>query len=236
MATNTPSVGSVFSSLRLHVADDDTVHRFVGDVVDFLDRIGRHENDFVVGARAVEHDFRRAEFVAPVQQRHAFRELGQKRRFFHRRVAPANHDDFAVAEKGAIAGRASGNAEAQQVSLRFDPEHPRRGPGGDNQRLGLVGFFRDGDLERALAQVHGRHGTGLELSAETLRLFSRAFDQLRSQNPFGKAGEVLNLGGQSELSAGLVAVQNERLQVRTSGIDGGGQPRAAATDDDHLVH
>ena len=74
------------------------------------------------------------------------------------------------------------------------------------------------------------------MSPETFRLFSRALDQLRSQNAFGKAGEVLDLGGQSELPAGLVAVQNERLQVRTSGIDGGGQPRAAATDDDHLVH
>src|SRR2546427_82144 len=44
------------------------------------------------------------------------------------------------------------------------------------------------------------------------------------------------MGGEGKLSAGFVPVQDERLQVRTRGVDRGGEARAATSDDDDVVH
>jgi hypothetical protein len=63
-----------------------------------------------VAARALEHDPRRAELVAAVDDRDLGREPGQERRLLHRRVAAADHRQVAPLEQRAVAGRARGHA------------------------------------------------------------------------------------------------------------------------------
>ena len=124
--------------LGLDVAQRHHFDVFLVHIVDFFDRIRRHECDFLVGAGAIEHDFGSAKFVAAVDERDMLRKLRQKRGFFHCRVAAADDEDVAVAKEKTVAGGAGGNAVAQQVTLRFNPEHARRRAGRDDQRLALV--------------------------------------------------------------------------------------------------
>jgi hypothetical protein len=71
--------------------------------------------------------------------------------------------------------------------------------------------------------------------AEASGLLLELLHQLRALYAFGEARIVLDLGGDGELAAGLRAVDDEGLQVRAGGIDGGGQARRAGADDDHLA-
>src|SRR6185295_8531286 len=82
---------------RLDVAEDDTGDGRVAD--DLLDDEGRHEVDLLVRAGPVDHDPRRAELAAPVDQRHLRAELRQEERLLERRVAAADDDDPLLAEE-----------------------------------------------------------------------------------------------------------------------------------------
>jgi len=46
--------------------------------------------------------------------------------------------------------------------------------------------------------------------AKILRLFLHILDELRPVNPIGKPGEVLDEGGQGELSAGFMPADHKR--------------------------
>ena len=54
--------------------------------------------------------------------------------------------------------------------------------------------------------------------------------------PSGKAGEILDQGGQGKLPAGLVAGDHQRLQIGARGVNGGGISGAAGADDDDVSH
>jgi hypothetical protein len=62
--------------------------------------------DLVVCMRAVEHDLRGAELVAPVHDRDLRRETCQEGRLLHRRVTTADDHHVLVGEEGSVAGGA----------------------------------------------------------------------------------------------------------------------------------
>ena len=70
--------------------------------------------DFLIDARAVEHDFRGAKLLAAMHQRHLRTEARQKIRLLHSSVAAAYHHDFAVAVKRAVASGAGADAAADE--------------------------------------------------------------------------------------------------------------------------
>ena len=69
-----------------------------------------------------------------------------------------------------------------------------------------------------------------------MRLFAHIFDELVAQDAVGEAGVIFDHGGQRELSARFMTVDDQRLQIGTRSVDGGGKASAAAADDDHVVH
>jgi hypothetical protein len=54
-------------------------------------------------------------------------------------------------------------------------------------------------------------------------------------DPIDKPGIILHLGGDGELSTGLVTLKNDGREVRPGRIDGGGEAGRAGTDDDYLA-
>ena len=65
--------------------------------------------------------------------------------------------------------------------------------------------------------------------------------QLRAHDAVGEAGEVLDLGGEHQLPAGLIAgarrlaLDDERREVGAGGVDGRGQAGGAGADDDDVM-
>ena len=119
-----------------------------------------------------------------------------------------------------------------------EAEHQRLGAGGDDDRLGLVGGLggvgvADPDPERAGRQVDPGHLLGADLGAEARGLLAEAHHQLGAHDPLGEAGEVLDLGGEHQLAAGLVAggrrlaLDDQRGEVGPGGVDGGGEAGGA---------
>ena len=187
--------GDFFEFIRFHVVDSDAIHRIFGDVLYFIDHVGRFEDDFVVRAGALEHNFRGAKFLAAMQKGDAAGEASKECGFLHRGVATTNYDDFAIAEKCAVAGGAGGDTVAQERLLRFNSEHARGGSGRDDECLSNILFLAGGDAKRALAQIDFGDCTGGEFGAEALGLFSGTFDQVRTKDAFGEAGKILDFGG-----------------------------------------
>ena len=110
--------------------------------------------DLGVLVGAVDHDLRRSERVAAVEQMHLGREPGQVGGLLERGVAAADHGDLAVLEEEAVARRAGRHASAAQSGLAVETEPQRRRAGGDDHGLGPVLGAARPDAERALGEVH----------------------------------------------------------------------------------
>ena len=76
---------------------------------------------------------------------------------------------------------------------------------------------RDPDPERAAREVDRGHLLGEELGAEAGGLLPEAHHELGAHDALGEAGEVLDLGGEHQLAAGLVAGADDGSPSMTSG-------------------
>src|SRR5215469_10553853 len=85
-------------------------------------------------------------------------------------------------------------------------------------------------------QINFGHSASLEISAEFLRLLAHVFDKLRPQDPVREAWKILDVRGEGKLAPGLMAIENQWLEVRTRSIDGGGETSAATADNYDVVH
>ena len=195
----------------------------------------REELDLVVRAGAVEHDLRRAELVAPVDQRDLRAEARQEQRLLHRGVAAADDDDRHVAEERAVAGRAGGDAAPLEALLGLEPEPARGRAGRDDHGLGAVLVVADPDAERALGEVDLRHVVGDVLGAEALRLVAELLHHLRPHHAVRVARVVLDVARDHQLAAPLEALDHERAQVGARAVQRCGVPGGAAADDDQLT-
>ena len=110
-----------------------------------------------------------------------------------------------TAEEEAVAGGARRQAVAQQPRLGLEPEHQALCTGGDDHRVGGELTIADHDLERSLAEVDRGDLLGEELGTEPRRLLAELDHQLRAHDAVGEAGKVLDIGGQHQLAAGLIA-------------------------------
>jgi len=130
--------------------------------------------------------------------------------------------------------------------LAVDPQHEGLGAGRDDDGVGLVGRFgrlgvADPDLERALARIEPADLGGQELGAETGRLGPEVAHELGAHDPVDKAREVLDLGGEHELTAGLIGrrgqftLDHQRRQVGARGVDGRGEAGRPRSDDDDVA-
>ena len=72
------------------------------------------------------HDFRRAQFVAPMNQINLRGEAGEEQRLFRRGIAAAHDADRHVSVKRAVASRAGRQAMADQFLFVLQSELSRR--------------------------------------------------------------------------------------------------------------
>src|SRR5436190_1489044 len=125
---------------------------------------------------------------------------------------------------------------ADQLFFVLESEPARGRPARHDQRPRLQPFVvgLDANVVRPAFEI-GHFGIG-KARAELLRLLVHVDDKLRAVDAGGKAREIFHEGGGGELAAGLPAFENERIQIRASGVDRSCQPRASAPDNDHLLH
>ena len=103
---------------------------------------------------------------------------------------------------------------ADQGLLVGQAEPARGSSAGNDQRAGLDrGLLPTMSCDRALAEVGLDDVAGAILGAEARGLLAHVVDQFRALNAFGKAGKVFDQRGDRELSAGLMAFDDQRLEV-----------------------
>jgi len=220
----------------LNVAKFDGFDVVLCGIEYFLDDDRGEEFDFVVGLGAIEHDLGSTKVAAPMEDGHFFSKAREKRGLLHGSVPAADDSDFFVPEKIAVAGGACGNTVSDQLLFGIDAEKASGSASGDDERFGLKCFLASLDFERAVLEGNGRDGAGAKFGAEALRLLTHELDKFRTKNSIREAGEIFNHGGERELAARFVTVNDQRLKIGARGVDRGRQTRTAAPDDDNLVH
>ena len=170
-----------------------------------------------------------------MHDRHLARDLSQIERLFDRGVAAADHDHILAAIEKAVAGRAGRDAVAAEGLLGRDAEPARLGPRRDDQSIAGIGRAAVAmEPERALAEFDADDVIGNEMRADVFGLKSHLLHQPRTLDRLGEARIVLDVGRDGQLTAGLKAGDQHRLEQRTGGVDRRRIAGGAGTDDDEL--
>ena len=117
---------------------------------DFLDRAVPDHRHLGVIEQALLQDFFSAQAVAAMDQGDLGGKIGQVKRFFHRRIAAADHDNLFAAIEKPVAGRAGRDAKALEFLLGWQAQPLGLGTGGYDQGIGQEHIARiAGQPERA---------------------------------------------------------------------------------------
>ncbi len=172
-----------------------------------------------------------------MDQKHGTGEAGEEGRFLQRRVTAPDDGDVLLAEEETVTGRAPGQPVPGETLLLRKPEPAiARSHGQDDGARAVLptGAVPD-DLDVA-AEVHRYGVVGHQLGAETLGLAAHRVHELRSHDPVREAGEVFHVGRAHQRAAGgHRPLQQDRLQPRSGGVDGGAVARGAGADDDQVA-
>ncbi len=190
-----------------------------------------------MGHGALHHDAAGAEAVGAVDERDFGGEAGEEERLLHGGVAAADDGDLLAGGEEAVACGAGADAVADERLLAGQAEPAGAGAGGDDERAGVDGLLAGAEVEDVgvLREVGGDELGHLELRAEADGLLLHVLDELGALDALGPAGEVFDQRGDGELAAGLVALEDERLEVGARGVDGGGEAGAAGAEDDGVA-
>ncbi|KAG1454730.1 hypothetical protein G6F57_015444 [Rhizopus arrhizus] len=183
----------------------------------------------------VLHDLFRLQGVAAVDQVDLAGDVGQVQRLFHGGIAAADHDHVLVAVEETVTGGAGRHAAALELVLGRDAQVLGGGAGGDDQGIAGVLVAVADQLERALRLVGGMDVVEDDLGLEALGMGLHACHQVRPHQAVGVTRPVVHLGGGHQLAALLQAGDDDRLQVGTGGVDGGGPAGRAGTEDDEAL-
>ena len=212
---------------RAVLAGDELAHGERGQQLDVLLRAG-----------PLEHDLRRSEVGAPVDDRDLAGELGEEDRLLHRRVSAADDQRLAAAEEGGVAGRAVADAAAGELVLA------------GNAEFLVLGSHRQHDGPRAVLGVADPHAVqaaglageldaigllGQQARAEALGLLAELQHDVRPHDALGEAGKVLDVGRLLQQPAPGEALDHERVEVGASGVQSRRVPSRSAADDDHVL-
>ena len=163
------------------------------------------ELDAVIGDGAVGHDPRGAQLVATVDDRDVGRELGEEQCFLDCGVAAADYGDVLVPEEEPVTGRTGREPVAQEALFFGEAQHGRLGAGRhDHRPCPVLGVAHKHSMLARGGEFDAGGFVGDELGAEPDGLGPHPSHELGSHDPVGEPGEVLDLGGQHQLAAGLV--------------------------------
>src|SRR5690606_16451527 len=70
------------------------------------------------------------------------------------------------------------------------------------------------------------------VGAKTLCLAFHIVHQYGTHDPVGEAGKVFDLGGERQLAARLIPLDDQRVEVGTGRVERGGEPRRSRPEDD----
>ena len=161
--------------------------------------------------------------------------VGQEQRFLDRGIAAADHDHFLAAVEEAVAGRAGRDAKALELFFGSDAEPARLRAGGEDHGFRQIDVAAiAGQAERPLRQFELVDEIGDDLGADMRRLLLHLLHQPGALDDVGEARIVFHVGGDGELSAGLDALDQYRLQHRARRVDRRGVTGGAGTDNDDL--
>ncbi|MNW58190.1 hypothetical protein D3C74_360370 [compost metagenome] len=166
------------------------------------------------------------------------REARQERGFLDRGVSATDDHDVLVAEEEPVARRAPGHATAGQPLLVVQAQLTvRRARREDHGASGVgLAVARDHGLDRALEPQLDRV-VPLDLRAELLGLLLQVLHELRTHDPVGEPGEVLDLGRVHQGATGRDGTgQDQGFEARARGVHGGRVPGGARTHDDDVPH
>ena len=130
---------------------------------------------------------------------------------------------------------------AEQARFGLEAQHQALCAGGHDDGIARVLGVANRHLERALGEVDGGDLLGEELGAEASGLLSASHHQIGAHDAVWETGEVLDLGGEHQLAAGLIAgaaglaFDHERREVGARRVDGSGETGGPGTDDDHVM-
>jgi len=126
-----------------------------------------------------------------------------------------------VADEGLFAGQA---------------EPTGAGSAGDDEGAGAEDVAAgDIQLDGALGEIGAEQVAVAKFCAKAGRLFVHVVDELGALDAFGPAGKIFDERGDGQLAAGLMAFQNEGLEVSAGGVDGGGESGTTGAEDDGIA-
>jgi hypothetical protein len=109
------------------------------------------------------------------------------------------------------------------------------GARGDDESAGVDGLFAEVEGEGTFGEIDGAEMGEAQLCSEADGLLLHVLDEVGALDALGPAGEVFNQRGDGELAAGLVAFEDERLEIGARSVDGSGESGAPGTEDDSVV-
>src|SRR5579859_491484 len=165
--------------------------------------------------------------------------LGQEERFFHSGIAAADDGQLAITEERTVAGGAAAYTPPLEALLVGQAEPFGAGPRGDDDGTGaILGLCRarlDPNLERLLREIHLDNIARDHLGAEAAGLRLEFVHHIRAKDAILEARVVLDIAGDHELAASLLALNDEGAQVGTGGIDGRRVAGWARADDNDVI-
>src|SRR5712664_4252170 len=177
-----------------------------------------------------------AEFVTAVHQMHFARVARDIIGFFDGGVTAPDDGEALALEEGAVAHRAVRNSLAGKFLLARHPEFDGCATGGEDYRLTAIAVAAGGlDVEPAVGvPADPLDGIGHDLGAELLRMFGHLLRQLPPLDAL-EADVVFDEVGVEELSTRRAALDRDRVEHATAGVERRTQPRGAGAYDDHVV-
>ena len=111
---------------------------------------------------------------------------------------------------------------ADEGLLGGEVEPAGGGAGGDDEGAGVDGLLAEVEREGMLGEIDGVEVGHAQLGTEADGLLLHVLDELGTLDALGPAGKVFDQRGDGELAAGLVAFEDEGLEVGAGSVDGSG--------------
>src|ERR1035437_7277506 len=168
-----------------------------------------------------------------MDQRDTGRKAGEKERLFEGRVAAADDRDVLTAKEEAVARGARGESVAQVLLFTGNVQHERTSTRRENDRVGGDAGVSVASQPRTKGPDGGVefvHFFDTQISAKARGLLAHLYHEFWSGDGLGKPRVVLDVGGEHDLAAGLIAGQrgfalnDDRIQSRAGDENGGREP------------
>ena len=205
------------------VAQAQALDVLVFDTEDLFDCGVGEELDLRMGDGTLEHDLAGTEVLRAVDDGDLGGEAGEEEGLFHGGVAAADDGDLFAGGEEAVTGGAGGDSVADEGLFAGEIEPASAGSAGDDEGAGVDGLFADGEGDGRGREIYRAEMGHAELGTETGGLLLHVLDEFGTLDALGPAWEVFDQGGDGELTAGLVAFEDERLEVGAGCVDGGGE-------------